>query len=296
MKILLVTMTTLRLMTVVPGAVYAQKEKTVPACTERAFAALRAMPKLKYECPEEGQEWDEKILKMPARLTAIRRVMKALESFTNPAWWQAEAEELNACSVHHKVGALTDEEKHLWRQGGYSYDVLGNHEMRIAQISDPCYQVGYSGSNVYLLYRKDGKVFVSQLINGYYSRVDNSVGVEFAKLNGQQIIEIATANSMPPTYVSYYYAIDAATRRALPKKIFRVDGKLTNEIYSEMLMASPEDVGLPKTASELNIIRNGHMAPSFSAYEQDDKGKIEANDQKFRRIVYRWNGRFYSPR
>jgi hypothetical protein len=60
-----------------------------------------------------------------------------------------------------------------------------------------------------------------------------------------------------------------------------------------MLMGEPKDFGLPKDATELNIIRNGRLMPTFSAYEQDEHGKV---DGRLRRIIYRWNGRFYTPR
>jgi hypothetical protein len=59
-----------------------------------------------------------------------------------------------------------------------------------------------------------------------------------------------------------------------------------------MLMGEPKDLGLPKDATELNIIRNGRLAPTFSAYALDEHGKI---DNRLRRIVYRWNGQFYLP-
>ena len=294
MKNPLRTFATISLLVLISNSVSAQKKKPVPACSQTTFAAFKALPKLEYDCPEAGTDYEDKILKLPQRLTAIRSVIRQLEGFTNPVWWQASVEELNACGIHGAAGALTDEEKQRWRDGDYSFDLSGNHEMRAAVIADSCYQTGYSGSNIYLLYRKEGKVFVSQLINGYYSRVDNSVGIGFAKLKGEQLIEISTANSMPPTLVSYYYAIDPATNKALPKKIFKVDNKLTNQIYSEMLMAEPKDIGLPASASELNIIVNGRLAPNFSAYEQDDHGRINANDQRFRRIIYRWNGKFYA--
>jgi hypothetical protein len=254
---------------------------------------VKELPKMEYACPE-GQEWDDKILKLPERLAVLREVVKQLEGFRNPAWWRASVDELNACSVHKQVGALTAEEKQEWRTGGYSFNFIGNHEMRVVMITDPCYQTGYSGSNLYLLYHQEGKVFVSQLLNGFYSRVDNPFGISFAKLNGEQLIELGTSNSMPPSLISYYYVIDGATNHAVPKKIFKVGNKLTNEIYSEMLMAEPQDIGLPASASELNIIRNGTLAPSFSAYEQDDQGRVKANDQRFRRLVYRWNGKFYA--
>src|SRR5205814_10255560 len=117
---------------------------------------------------------------------------KQLGGLRNPVWWRAGVDELNACSVHKEMGVLTGEEKDKWRDGGYSFDLIGNHEMRLVMITDPCYQTGYSGSNLYLLYHKEGKVFVSQLLNGYFSRVDNSFGIFFAKLNGEQLIELAT--------------------------------------------------------------------------------------------------------
>jgi hypothetical protein len=137
---------------------------------------------------------------------------------------------------------------------------------------------------------------VSQVLNGYYSRVDNSVGIDFARLNGQQIIEVSTANSMPPSMVYYYFTFDPLTNKAVPKKIFKEGKKFTNEVYSDMLLAEPKDAGLPASASELNVIVKGKLAPSFSAYDESENGRIEASGRKFHRIIYRWNGKFYSPR
>jgi len=275
---------------------HAQKQKPVPVCSQTTFAALREFPKLEYECPEGLQEWDEKILKLPARLAGLRGIDKPLEGFNDATWWQASVDELNACSVHGGGGALTDEEKEKWRDGDVTLKLFGNHEMRLVLLDDPCYQPGYSGANAFLLYRKDGSVFVSQVLNGYYSRVDNSVGIDFAKLNGQQIVEISTGNSMPPSLLYYYFAIDPTTNKAVPKNIFKEGNKFTNQIYSDMLLADPKDAGLPASASELNVIVRGRLAPSFSSYRQDDHGRIKANEQRFDRIIYRWNGKFYSAR
>ena len=291
----------------IPGAIllvlsfaissFAQKEKPVPVCRDAAFAAFKPLPKLEYDCPEETNDYDDKILKLPERTRAIRALMQSLEQFSNPAWWRANVEELNACKVHGRAGELTEDEKQQWNYGDYSFDLFGKNEMRLALIADPCYQTGYSGANAFLLYHKGGRVYVSQLINGYYSRVDNSVGIDYAKLNGRQIIEVSTANSMPPSFINYYFEIDPATNKALPKNFFRDGRKPTNQIYSDMLMAEPQDVGLPRNATELKIIVNGKMAQSFSAYEEspDERG-IDANGRKLRRIVYRWNGRIYVAR
>lgn len=274
----------------------AQTEKPIPVCSQKAFASAKPLPKIEYECPEGLNDFDDKILKLPSRLSSLRRAMKRLEQFTNQVWWDVDVDDLNACSVHKSAGQLTDDEKDSWRRGDYGFNLSGNHQMRLVLLDDPCYQTGYSGSNGFLLYRKDGKVYVSQVLNGYYSRIDNSVGIDYAKLNGRQMIEISTANNMPPSRLYYYFAIDPVTNKALPAKIFKDGKKLTNEIYSDMLMDDPADLGLPKAATELNIIRNGRLAPSFSSYEVDDRGRIHGNQNRnLNRIIYRWNGRFYVP-
>lgn len=273
----------------------AQKEKAAPICRQVTFAALKPLPKLEYACPEGLNGYDEKILKLPARIRALHGIVKDLQEFTNPAWWGSDVDELNACTIHGSAGELTDDEKERWKDGDYSFALLGNHQMRIALLADPCYQTGFAGANAFLLYRDGARVAVSQVLNGYYSRVDNSVGFDVANLSGRQVIEISTANSMPPSLVSYFFVIDPATKIATPKKLFKDGNTLKNEVYSAMLMGEPKEFGLPKDATELNIIRNARLAPTFSAYEENERGKIDADGRKLRRIVYRWNGRFYAP-
>jgi hypothetical protein len=277
-------------------SVNGQKAKPVPTCRQTTFAAFKPLPKLEYDCPEGLIESDDKILKLPERARAIREVVKALDGFTNPSWWEASVDELNACQVHGQAGSLTAEEKEKWTQGDYSFSLVGDQELRLALLDDPCYQTGYNGANSFLLYRKNGKVFVSQVLNGYYSRVDNSVGLDFARLNGELIIEVSTANSMPPSYLYHYFAIDPKTNKAVPRKLFKDGGQLRNEVYSAMLLSDPADLGLPKNATELKVINAHRLAPSFSVYEEDDRGKIDSNGRHLRRIVYRWNGRFYIRR
>ena len=273
---------------------FAQGQKPVPGCTQKTFAVFKQLPKLEYNCPPGASDSDQAILKLPERAAAIRDVEKSLEMFTSTAWWQANVEDLNACKVHGTAGELTEEEKQNWKSGDYGFDLLGNYQMRLAMIADPCYQTGYDGSDVFLLYYKNQRVFVSRVIDGYYSRVSNSVGLDFANLNRRQIVEVTTGNSMPPSLISYFFEIDPATNKAAAKNLFKQGAKLTNRVYSDMLMGEPSDEGLSKDAGELIIIRNHRLAASFSAYEESERGTIETNGRKLRRIIYRWNGRFYT--
>ncbi len=278
------------LLAIAAASVFGQKSAMVEVCKQATFAAFKSLPKMRYECPEESSDSEDKILKLPARNRAIRELERALELFSANAWWNADVNDLNACEIHGREGKLSDDETEKVKQGDYSFQLFGNHQMRLVLLADPCYQIGYAGSNAFLLYRKDRKVFVSQVLDGYYSRVANSVGIDFANLNGRQLIEISTANSFPPSLWFHYFVIDPKTNKAVPKRLFKEGAKLTNDVYSAMLMGEPKDFGLPKDAGELKLIRNGRLAPTFSAYEEDEHGKI---DNRLRRIIYRWNGRFY---
>src|SRR4029079_16537369 len=104
-----------------------------------------------------------------------------------------------------------------------------------------------------------------QVLNGYYSRIDNSVGLDTAILNGQTLIEISTADNMPPETTNYYFAIDPVSNRAIPRKIFKVGGKLTNNISSAILFREhgPNDTPAPM------VIQRNHLARTFSVYADD---------------------------
>lgn len=281
------------LLTVLLFSPVSAQDKAVPVCSEQAFAAVRPLPKLAYECSESLIDSDSRILRLPRRRAALARVVQTLRSFTNPVWWETSLAELNACELHNGAGELSEEEKARWRTGDLFVSLMGNEQTRLVLITDPCYQTGFNGANAFVLHRRDGRVFVTQVLDGYYSRADNSVGINFANLKGQQIIEVTTGNSMPPSLVSYFFAVDRSGR-AIPKRIFRTDGRLTHEIHSAMLMADPQELNLPAGANELHIIRNRRLARRFSAYEEHERGPIDAHGRKLRRVVYRWNGRFYS--
>jgi hypothetical protein len=269
----------------------AQKRQRAPVCRAATLAAFKSLPELSYNCPEGLIDSDDKILALPERRSELRRITRELESFTNAAWWNADVDELEACELHGNAGRLSAEEKEKYTSGDYRFSLFGNNSVRLALIADPCYQTGYNGSVAFLLYRNGGRVFVTKVLDGYYSRIDNSVGIDFANLNGQQIVEVSTANSMLPSVRNYYFVIDPKTHRAVSKKLFP-DGKtLTNEIASAMIIGEPSDLGLPRGSEDMEVISHHQLRPSFAAYSEDFG---EGDGHKLKRTVYRWNGKYYA--
>jgi len=61
-----------------PRCVHAQREKVVPICNQAAFTTFKLWPKLEYECPEGLNDYDDKILKLSARLVAVRNLRRQL--------------------------------------------------------------------------------------------------------------------------------------------------------------------------------------------------------------------------
>jgi hypothetical protein len=49
----------------------AQRSKSL-VCKTATLASLKPRPKLNYQCDEQLNAWDEKILKLPARVAAIK--------------------------------------------------------------------------------------------------------------------------------------------------------------------------------------------------------------------------------
>jgi hypothetical protein len=278
-------LTLLVALTVFSGNAIAQDGMTSSACPAEVYAALRPLPKLTYDCPQDVSDSDPELLQLPARHSAITELMAELEGFNDPRWWRASVGSLNFCDLRGSAGPLTPEVLRKLRDGDYQTYLFGDQALRLVLVSDPCYQTGYGGSNAFLLNHRPGRVVVSQLLDGYYSRIDNSVEMGFARLNGEQIIEIQTGNNMPPSLTNYYFRINEKTGRAIPKNIFREGKKLSNEIRSAMLLSG---------SNGLIVIRGHRLAPSFSVYEDDEHGRINDSGRRLRRVQYRWNGRFYA--
>lgn len=262
-------------------------------CKTQALAALKLLPKLKYKCSKDLTESDDAVLTQPNRLKAIDLYTKSLEKLASADWWKTSVEDLNLCDFRKKAGALSKEEARQYKGGEYYFQLRGNNQFRVIVAEDPCYQQGFNGSNIFLLNRAGGKVFAAEIIDGFYTRADFPLGFDYAFNGKETIIEIATTSGgLYPTETFYYFTIDKKTNRAVPKTLFQDNGKLTNRIYSDMILGEPEEYGLPRGSKSLQIIKNKRLAKSFYVFE-DTLEDFEGQNHKFIRVLFKWNGKFY---
>ncbi|MBS1796185.1 MAG: hypothetical protein JSS81_20195 [Acidobacteria bacterium] len=261
-------------------------------CRKPGLAAVRPIPKLEYECNEDLTESADEVLTQPERLEALKDFRNELEKLDDAAWWSTSTEELDFCAFLGKTGSRRgDDDEFLFSEP--NYELRGNNRYRLVVAKDPCYQVGFGGSNIFLLNRVGPKVYATEVIDGFYTRADFPLEFDYAVENGETIVEIATlSGGLSSTDRNYYFSIDPKTHRAVPKKMFRVDGKLTHIIESETVLDDPADYGLPPKAQTLEIIKNHRLTKSFYLAGLRD---TEGSKRKGRYFApqMRWNGRFY---
>ena len=221
MKLGIQPMVLLVLLLAVPHSSLSQRKKVNIVCKNEAFAAWKPLPELMYECPDGvNGESDDRILASPQRRTAADHVMRELRSFTSPAWWRTAVRDLNACALHGRPGQLTSEEREQYTGPEYQPEVMGDSRVRLVLVPDPCYQTYYNGLNGYLLHRRGAGVYVTQALNGYYSRLGKSIFLRLRRVSGEYRIEIETVNlsGMRPETSRTYYVINRSTNKAEPWK------------------------------------------------------------------------------
>lgn len=276
------------------SALTAQTDSQSVACRQNAFTALRPIPELKYKCRRDSDDYGSEILKYPERTGAINRYIKSLEKFTYNDWWKISVDDLNVCDFRKKTGILGDDEKKQYEESYFPL-LRGNNQFRMISVADPCYQTGFNGASVFLLYRKNKNVYATEIIDGYFSRADYGPEIDFAVHNKERIIEVSTTSGgLNPTITNYYFTIDKKTNKAIPKNLFAGDNKkLTNQITSMMLLGESGEYGLPPNLEPLVVFKKGRLAKSFDIFTDTAETFGEDNHQKFTRLTLRWNGKFY---
>jgi hypothetical protein len=222
------------LVSITPATVSGQQRKTV-YCKSETFAALKPLPELTYQCPADlTDDYDDRILKIPERIKALNRLMHQLESFTDARWWNSSVSDLNACYLRGQQGKLNEDETEQFTSPTYQARLLGSDRIRLVLVSDPCYQTSYNGSDAFLLYRNGPKVYVTQVLDGHYSRAERSVYLYLFRSKSDQAVEIETMNisGMRPDSTRHYFIIDKTTHKAVPGKGLKRK-KNTNIYWSE---------------------------------------------------------------
>lgn len=259
------------------------------ACKKEAFAALKPLPKLTYRCNPNENDYDTKILKRAPRRAALQGIISQLEEFTDENWWSTSVEELNRCYFHKKPGDFSKSEQHSFESDEYKFQLFGNNEIRLILVKDPCYQIPL-GRNGFILYRKDNIVYVTQILDGYFSRTDNPISMNFAAINDETIIEISSLNGVVyPITTNYYFTIDKMTNKAIPKNLFRVNNKLTNTISTEDISLYDDN----EEAYQMIIIKKGKLRKTFSTFTRAYPNN--ETDPKYSAIAYKWNGKYFAP-
>src|ERR1044072_3103581 len=115
----------------IPVGSSAQRAKPVLMCKQSVLAALKPLPKLSYQCNEQVNDYDEKMLKLPERVAAIGALITELSSVNDAAWWTAGPVDLSVCDFAAEPGTLTREQRRSFMNGEYAFWLLGNERIRL---------------------------------------------------------------------------------------------------------------------------------------------------------------------
>lgn len=265
----------------ITAAVQKDDKKRPLRCTAAALAALKPIPKLEYECIGNTDE----DLKSSERKAALRTFLKEIETvYADDAWWATSVEDLKQCAMTNEARDLTKDER---EQLQYKVDLFGDGSTRLLTVVDPCIWYSSNTLNSYILQRDGNRVYATQVLNAYYTRIDEAVAMEVAENNGERLIFIYTNTSdgmMPPSPFTtcYVYAINPRTHRAVPKNIF-FDKRLTNRFrYDDYLFA---DEKLANRWHAPEFVHNGKLASRFTVYY--------LINHRLSRENYVWNGKYF---
>src|ERR1044072_5911773 len=101
----------------IPSVSFAQRSNPPLVCKRPVLAALKPKPELTYQCNEQLNDYDENILKLPARVAAIKTLLSELASLNDAAWWSADAVDLSVCDFNGGPGTLTRDQRRDFMNG-----------------------------------------------------------------------------------------------------------------------------------------------------------------------------------
>jgi hypothetical protein len=102
-------------------------------CKTSALASWKPLPTFRYSCKGATDEWDDKVLKLPARINALKLLTTQLEALNSTAWWQASVKDLDVCDFRRKPGTLSAEEREKF-DTNYVIKLFGDNHIRLALL------------------------------------------------------------------------------------------------------------------------------------------------------------------
>jgi hypothetical protein len=274
------------------------EEKRPSRCTKLALAALKSIPMLSYNCA--GNDSLPKFIDSARRRAAIRAYSRKLELVAGENWWTAPVDDLNGCTITHQARALThNDQRDLSDSAPVGRGLVDSHIMIVGDASTrllliPDYCMPEFNDNVFLLQRADGRTYATEVVDVLGMR--DCAGFQLARQNDESLVIIETYD-----YVEFgtwegidtVFSIDPATHHAVPRKLFLVKGKLTNEFRFDSGLFGDEE--LEKQWREPVLVHNGALSPRFHVYVQiDNKDRAVEARRKFFVQTYIWNGRYYA--
>jgi len=266
-----------------------------PVCTERALQVVKAMPE--FEAPEcSDQTYSDETQTSELRKKTLRK--RALLAYRKKlALWGTRAQffstsALEACEKKGSVGPLSKEEAEAY----FTSDIGGNASLRLVTTADPCLPIGAHADpyDAFLLIKSlDGKIVVTQVLDGAYGNLDSPVDlIQVKDPNDQPLVLLRENESqMAPfmhesdTFIAFH--INPENSQAEPAKIFPArqmgsstvsSSTTTNELYSEIY-----------SEEGLEGLKNGTLMAELKTNELDS----QAFEERSNRLTYRWDGKAY---
>jgi hypothetical protein len=273
------------------------EEKRPSRCTKLALAVLQSIPMLSYKCDDDNLA---KFIDSARRRAAIRAYSRKLELAAGENWWTASVDDLNGCTIIHKARALThNDQRDLSDSAPAGRGLLDSHirivgdaSTRLVLIPDRC--MSEFNDNVFLLQRADGRTYATEVVDVLGMR--DCAGFQLARQNDESLVIIETSNYVESgTWegIDTVFSIDPASHHAVPRKLFLIKGKLTNEFRFDRGLFEDEELEKQWRAPEL--VHNGMLSPSFHVYFRiDNEDRTAETRRRFFVRTYVWNGRYYA--
>jgi hypothetical protein len=268
---------------------FATAADSTPECTTGALDALKQIPAPAFQCDnsyqncssDKASSWEDQACR-----DVTKRYEKTLNGLLTRQWWSVDADALEACRIHGKVGALTkDEADSLNLQ--YGNMIQGTDRVRMLVVGDAC---GIAGmSNEFLVVRTANGLAVTPLYFDFnQGGQEGPFGLDVAR-NGPDTFALFTTlgHDMQSAYTTTMaYRIDPKTGYATWYPLFLTAAGPDAELDQSQPVISDVDVNYADT----EMVKDGRLVKRFNAYSDNLCGQDHPKCQPVKVEAYSWNG------